>query len=196
MSIGSLGRIELRPPEDLGIIKNKLSVYDDAMKSITDRGLILPTQPKQQFSGELPDNLTMLDDGALGNMLSHISDHCAYAETELAKSNAKKEIAESNLETIRARVRISLRSDGTREKLTTKDKDDVVDTNPDVIEAKSAFLYANTIFLLTKTIVSRYQRNWDTVSRRITQRGQEIERVKREVNVGNIPMGNTSPFRR
>jgi hypothetical protein len=68
-------------------------------------------------------------------------------------------------------------------------------TDPRVVDAQSKALYYEAIYRLTKAAMKNAQRNWDTISRRITQRGQAIERMKREQNVGSIPV-QARAFRR
>jgi hypothetical protein len=72
----------------------------------------------------------------------------------------------------------------------------MVITDPRFNEAKSRVLYTEAVYKLTKTIRDKAQRNWETISRRITQRGQEIDRMKRESNVAGVPIMAGRAFRR
>lgn len=189
--MGSLGRLDISEPEDLTIGSRRLSISGDATKAVLDKGLQFPALTGT-FRGDLPVDITQLDDDALGDLLGKIADYCSYVDVELAKAdNARKE-SEAQWEFVQARVRLGLRTvksfaNDPGQKLTVKDKDDMVCTDPRVVEAKSRHLYTEAVYVLTKTILRKAERNWETVSRRITQRGQDVERMKRETNVANIP---------
>lgn len=183
---GALGRLDLIPPEDLAVGSRRLNVYEDALRAITERGLSLAGPPRG-YKGEMPQELTSLDDEHLGDLLNNLSAWCAFVECELAKAAASKESAQANLDFIQARVRMALRSDSEGRKLTVQDKNDSVTTDPRVVEAQSQALFRDHVYTLTKTLRDKSQRDWETVSRRITQRGQEVERMKRESNVAGVP---------
>lgn len=187
MSGGALGRVDLRQPEDLEVGIKRLHVYDDVLSAISGKGLVMPSLPGNGFNGELPGELTLLNDNQLGDLLSKLATYCGYVDTELAKASVERDIAKYALEFVRAKIRLSIKSSvETQGKLTTKDKDDLVETDPRVVEATSRAIYTDAVYSITKTILNMAERSWDTVSRRITQRGQDIERSKREVNVSNI----------
>jgi hypothetical protein len=186
-----LGFIDIREPEDLDVGTKKLSVSFDAMNEVMAKGLMMPALP--DYKGDMPPDLTALDDNQLGGLLGKIAEYCGYVEAELAKAEVRSMDAQGVLEFTQANIRLKIKSYKDSDvKLTTKDKDDLVCTDPRVVEAKSRAQYAEAIHILTKTILKRAERNWDTVSRRITQRGQDVERMKRETNIGNIQMPSAS----
>jgi hypothetical protein len=141
----------------------------------------------------MPQDLTELGDDELGDLLNNLSQYCGYAEYQLALASVARDEAEARLDYISARVRIGikanhaeLRAEG-EGKLTEKDKNDLVETEPRVVAARSESLYADASYHLIKVIRDKTQRDWETVSRRITQRGQEVERMRREANVSHVP---------
>jgi hypothetical protein len=196
--MASLGRLELKPPEDLEVGIKRLSTYEDALAAVVAKGIMQPQVAPASFQGEIHGDITLLDDKALGTLLGQLSEYLGYVEVELAKAEAKSREAEAILEFTCATVRSCLQPKTSTPggKLHSKDKDDLVTTHPDVVEAKSRDLYAETIFRLTKTVFNKATKNWETVSRRITQRGQDLERAKRGENIGAIPSIPGHSFRR
>ena len=190
---GSLGSIELRPPEELAFGAKRLDVYQDALTQVQSRGIIAPTLPSSGYKGEMPQDLTGLDDDDLGDLLNNLSQYTGYVESELAQAQAKLDSAKAQFEFTYARVRIGVKL-SVEGRLTDRDKTDLVITDPRVVEAQAKVLFTESIYRLTRTIRDQAQRNWETVSRRITQRGQEVERMKREHNVAGIQAPQTGRF--
>lgn len=192
---GSLGRLNERPSEELEVGKTKLWVYDDAVQEIQRKGIVLPSSAVAGFHGEMPQDITSLDDNDLGDLLSKTSEYCGYVEAELAKAKTALNSATARLEFVKAKVRLQVKANATG-RLTNSDKNDLVTTDVDVVHAASVALYHEAIYDLTKTTCNRAQRNWETISRRITQRGQEVERMRRETNVAGVPAHASRTFRR
>jgi hypothetical protein len=194
MNLGSLSPIQ---PMDVEEIKRQLSVTDLAYQAVTSHGFVFPTLPNQQYRGVLPSNLIHLDDNTLGELLGQIANWCLYADTELAQARAARNQAEEILNSISARLRLSVKmgSEGKR-KPSNPELDDVVNSDPRVIEAKRNYLYAEAVFDYTKQLTTAAQRDWETASRRITQRGQEIERNRRTEGVGTVPVMSSAFSRR
>jgi hypothetical protein len=181
---------------DVEEMKRQLTVADLAYQAVTSRGFAFPTLPNQQYHGVLPSNLIHLDDNNLGELLGQIASWCLYADTELAQARAARNQAEEILNSISARLRLSVKmgSEGKR-KPSNPELDDVVNSDPRIIEAKRNYLFAEAVFDYTKQLTTAAQRDWETVSRRITQRGQEIERNRRTEGTGTVPV-MSSAFRR
>jgi hypothetical protein len=189
---GTLGRLDLLPPEDLDNIETSLSsAVSDAMAEIQRKG-ISGAAPPRGFKGDLPDDLSSLDDEKVGNLLNNLSRWCGYLDVELSKAAALKKESEVHLAKIMARCRLTLKVDEEGKKLTGPDKDDRVEADPRVVEASRREVYHFTLYSVLKGIRDEAQKNWETVSRRITQRGQEVNRMRREVSVAGTPtMGRT-----
>lgn len=143
----------------------------------------------------LPDNLTSLDDNQLGYHLALFAQWVGYIDYHLANVDGQRQQAEEYLAYIKARIRIAIKAKGGEKKLTTRDKDDVMETHPEVIEAVQKQIFWESTYRLTKAIRDSIHLGWETISRRITQRGQEIERMRRETNVAGVPAMERS-FRR
>lgn len=183
---GSLGVITgFGPPEDLEQGARALDVYQDAMANVQSRGIMSPSLPASGYRGEMPQDLTSLDDDELGDLLNNLSQYTGYVESELAQAQSKLDSAKAQYDYIYAGTRLKVKA-AAEGRLTDRDKTDLVITNEKVREAQARVIYAECTYRLTRTIREQAQRNWETVSRRITQRGQEVERMKREHNVAGI----------
>jgi hypothetical protein len=184
---GSLARVVLEPAATLEEGSAALNVTQQALAYITQSGLPLPSVSITQYRGEMPPDITMLDDGTLGQLLNETGQWCSFLDFQLAQADANREDAKANLTFVKARIRIAIKNTEEGKKYTVQDKNDIMDTDPRVVAAQSRSLYCEAVYQLTKSIRDRAQRSWETVSRRITQRGQEVERMRRESNVAGIP---------
>ena len=171
-----------------------LDVTADVYASLVNRGLSSP--PKLPgFNGEMPSDITSLDDDELGDLLNKMSLHIGWVEFELMWAHSRLEIATSQYEYKYSRVRLSIKAHTTG-KLTDKDRSDYVVSDDSIREAKKQVLFAEAFYRITKNIRDQAQRHWDTISRRITQRGQEVERMKRESSVAGVGAYNARTFQR
>lgn len=170
-----------------------LNVVNNVVQALMQRGLTPPGRP-EGFNGELPPNISHLDDGALGELLGKMSEYGGFVEAVLAEAAVNKEQAEEIFNQTRAGLMVDLMG-APRGKMNAEEKSSYVDCDPRTVQARSNFLYWKTYHTLTKVVVDRVQRNWDTVSRRITQRGQEVDRMVRGNSMNGRPTHNLT-FRR
>ncbi len=188
MGAGSLGRIELQPPVDIEEGSQRFDVLRYAQGTVQKMGYPAPNLPSDGYRGEMPPDITSQDDDDLGSLLMSLGEYIGSLETALAQAEVERNAAEAHLVYIRARVRIGFKAD--REaygKLTDKDKSDLVECEPRVLDAVSKALYCEAVYKITKAILSKSERDWNSVSRRITQRGQDVMRVVRNGSVAGIP---------
>ena len=186
---GALGKMDLRPPVDPEAGLAQLDVYKDALAHVQSRGISLPSLPLNGYRGEMPQDLTALDDDELGDLLNNLSQYCGYVENELSISQSKLDTAKAQFDFTYARVRVGVKASiEEKPKLTDRDRTDLVVTEPRVNAAEAKVIYEETVYRLIRTHRDQTQRNWDTVSRRITQRGQEVERMRREGTVAGVPV--------
>jgi hypothetical protein len=184
---GVLGRLDLLPPEDIENIEESFdTVNHDAMKEVYKRGILTGAGPRGQ-EVVMPNSLSSLDDEQLGDLLNQVSAWCGFLEVELGKAESNYRSAQRKLNSMKARIRITLKIDEEGKKLTGPDKDDRVGCDPRVSGADREELFHYTIYRITKAARDQAQMNWETVSRRITIRGQEVQRMKRESNVAGVP---------
>lgn len=194
--MATLPKLNLLPPEDIEVGQNRLTTaVTDAQNSLLQKGLTPVTAPSG-YKGEMPHDLTSLDDDDLGDILNNLSAWCAYVDYELAQASSQRDAANAALETCMARIRLAYKTDEEGRKLTVQEKSDLVLNDPRVNVAQSKALYYETLYTLTRVYRETAQRNWETVSRRITQRGQEVDRMKRQSNVAGVPASATRAFRR
>jgi len=176
--------------EDLETGRLRLNITKDVLEDVSRRGIFFqPATPPYQ----LPP-LTQLDDDDLGDLLSTISTYCAFVDEELARASMEYEAAKSQEAFVRARVRIELRD---HTKLKADEARDQMEVDKRVVESRANTLYAKAMYEVVEVKAKNSQRDWDTVSRRITQRGQEIDRIRRGINVESQrdpTTGPTSPF--
>jgi hypothetical protein len=193
--MSGIGSLNLLAPASIEQGVASLSVAQQALEEVTKRGFRFPSLPQQTYQGVLPPNIVQMTDEQIGSLLNEIATWTSYAETQLSLAKQSRNEMEGKLGFIRARIRVALKASDDHRKLSNPDKDDIVNTDPRVLQAQRDFLYTEAVYDYTKQFVSAAQRDWDTVSRRITQRGQEVERSRRGENISNIPV-SSSAFRR
>lgn len=170
-----------------------------AMETIVyQMGIPLPTKEsfRPGFNGELPPSLTDLNDEQLGDLLNDFSKYAEYVGFCVARADGERADAEAAMNFLMARIRLSLREGPDGKKLAQKDKDDMVIADERVKVAMERFRYCDAVYSITKKVADNAKLAWETVSRRITQRGQEVERMRREHTVGSVPMDPARSFRR
>ena len=188
---GTLGRISVLPAQPHEqVVANFQSVLPQALDAFAQRGLN-PPQLITGFSGDLPAHITDLTDQQLGEYLSQFSSYCAYLDMEYAKASILKASALGILKQAQALVRISIKSAAAEEriKLTVDERNDMMEADPRIQQAEFNFQYADAFCDLVRATQEKGQRNWETVSRHITLRGQGVERGRREISAGGIPAG-------
>lgn len=191
MSIGSLNLIA---PAALEAGVGQLTVASVALNDVAGRGFIFPGIPNQAYHGVLPTNVVHLGDEQLGDVLNQIASWLTYAQTQLAIARAARNESEAKMEFIKSRIRLAIKASAEK-KTSNPEMDDVVRTDSRFLDAQRNFIYCEAVYDYTKQLVDAAQRDWETVSRRITQRGQEVERMIRGGTVGNIPV-MSSTFRK
>lgn len=164
------------------------SIPANVATTMEQRKLFLPRPPASGYSGEMPANITALTDDQLGELLNDISQYASYVEGQYALVTAELQTAEKQEIFVRAAVRKEIRALERERKLTNPDKDDLMETDSRVLEVTKTTLFYYNIKVMTKAILEKAQRDWETVSRRITQRGQEIDRQKRTMNTQHVPL--------
>lgn len=185
------GSLNLLAPIPLEAGIQALSVVAAARTDVMNRGFIFPPRPQQAYQGVLPMNLVHLTDEQLGDTLNQIAGWLSFAQSELAQARAAREEAKAKMELTKSRLRLAIKA--TAEKRTSNpEMDDIVISDQRFIEAQRNHIYCEAVHDYTKQLVDMGQRDWETVSRRITQRGQDIDRGTRGSNVGSVPVMSSS----
>lgn len=189
---GSLGRLGIVPIADVETGTQRLSVSQDIKQKFQANGFSFGTPPSDGFRGDIPNDITSLDHDELGDLLAHLASYLKWVSECVTGADVDRKEADAQHEFIKAKVRMNLRGSG--ERLTGPDKNDMVTVDERVVEAQRRLLYCEGYYSMVRVIRDNVEKNWDTVSRRISQVIAEKDRSSREQNVGNIPV--TSQFRR
>jgi hypothetical protein len=184
-SLGSLGRLDQLAPEDPEVGRGKFNVMQDALNAVHSMGITFLRDIPPDYT--IPASITSLTDRELGELLTAVGKYCGFVEEQLPVLKGDMEASKSYSDFIQASVRIALKSNLSEGKLTNPERDDRTLVNPAVIDAQNAVLFKEAKWSIAKAIHGRCQRDWDTVSRRITQRGQDLDRSRREVSVDKVP---------
>lgn len=184
---GTLGEIQLdspAPPENAHVLLHR---QQDVLNYVHGQlGVPQPYKPNESIIA-LPKDLTSLSDDQLGNYLNTLGQWVNYIDYQLSHADGERQSAEAYLTYIQARVRLAIKARTGEKKPTTQDKNDVMETNQQVIEAREKSMFWEATYRLTKSLRDGVQLAWDTISRRITQRGQEVDRFRREGHVAGMP---------
>lgn len=190
----TLGIISLSDEDTDATLKRYSSGLDEAKRAILEKGLSMPTKPSSGFTGQIPPDTVSLGDDELGDLLVQLSNWIEWAEIEMMQVKAQVDASRKKVDFLHSNIRIAQKASG--EKLTVQDKQDITNCDKRVIEEESKLLFFEAQYDLIKVMVTGAKTNWDTISRRITQRGQDLERMKRVENTSNQTTPLRSPFRR
>lgn len=188
--------IENQLPLDDGL--NAYRIRDSALAEFQKRGFSMPQAPVFQqgsqltsYQGEIPSDLTVLSDQQLGHYMSLLSLWINYVGIQMAIARMEKNIAKHQLEFTEATIRLSYKRDDEGKKRTSQEREDMMRCDRRFIEANRTFVYLETFAALIEVVYKSAEQNFNAVSRRITQRGQDQDRGHRGHSVNNIP--NSSP---
>lgn len=193
---GSLEQISLDTPVPIEHAEREFHRQNEVMNYVHNTlGVPVSAQPGNAIVA-LPPDLTSMKDDQLGDLLNVYGQWAAFIDYKLACIDGERQSAEAYLSYIEARIRIEIKAQGGTGKKTVQDKNDIMETNPKVIEARNKSLFWEATYRLTKSVRDGVQLAWETVSRRITQRGQEVDRMRRETNVAGSVVTPARTFRR
>lgn len=139
------------------------------------------------YQGAIPTNLPELTDNELGFYMGVLTEWNAYVQYQLAEADVHKEKAKAILEHVEAKLRIAYSRDEDDKKRSNPERDDFMKADRRYLEANSNLIYWDTLFTYVKAIANSAEQAFSAVSRRITQRGQEIDRGNRSNTVNNMP---------
>ncbi len=180
--------------EGTKLYESKAQMAIDALKS---KGFGVPNPPMMQtdagllpYQGHIPTNLPELSDTQLGHYMGLLSEWNNYVQTQLAEASVQLAKAKAILEHVEAKLRIAYGVDENDKKRTVQERDDFKTSDRRFIAASSDVIYWDTLYTSIRAIANSADQAFSAVSRRITQRGQEIDRNNRNntTNQGsNIP---------
>lgn len=137
------------------------------------------------YNGWLPPDLTQLSDEHLGWYLGMLSGWSDYVERQLAEAFGAMTVAKAKLEFVNAHLLMIHKKEGEK-KRPEPERKALVLIDRRYVEAQAGTIYHETYYRHVKAIANTASQNYSAVSRRISQRQQDIERQKRTVSVGNI----------
>lgn len=144
------------------------------------------------YQGSIPSNLPEMSDNQLGYYMGLLSEWNNYVQQQLAEASVSFTKAKAILEHVEANLRIAYQKDEDDRKRSNPERDDYMISDRRYVEARSSVIYWDTLYTSIKAIANSAEQAFSAVSRRITQRGQEIDRNNRvgtTTQQTNIPPG-------
>ncbi len=192
---------------NLGIVadiplEEGLARYDEslrnALNNLQTSGFYMPLQPKYhsgngiltEYRGELPTDVTSLSDQQLGWYLSMLATWAAYCQTKFAEADINRSVLKEKLEFLEAKLTVSLIGEKRGNKLLSNPQiRAVVTSDRRYLDIKQSLIYWEAFYRITKAATEAAETNWWTVSRRITQKGQALDKDNRVTNAHNVTSG-------
>lgn len=186
--------VQLPLDEGLAKFDNELVA---ALAKLKQQGFYMPHPPAYNqsgvvtyYRGELPHDLAEQSDASLGWYLSMLSTWNAYVQTQLAEADLNRTITREKLEFLKAKLNVAMIGYKHGNKtLNVGQVKAVVESDPRYVEINCNLVYHEAIYKMVKAAAEAAETNWWTVSRRITQRGQELERDRRTPPARNSTTG-------
>jgi hypothetical protein len=151
--------------------------------------ICLNAQGQQQvYNGWIPPDLTKLKDDELGGFLGLLSGWLDYVQQQLADAHGSMTIANAKLEFVNAHLLMIHKREGDKKRPEPERKAMVL-IDKRYIEAQTESIYNETYYRHVKAIATAAEQNYSAVSRRISQRQQDVERQRRTTGALNAPVG-------
>jgi hypothetical protein len=131
------------------------------------------------YQGNIPTNLPEMSDNELGYYMGLLSEWNNYVQQQLAESSVNFTKSKAVLEHVEANLRIAYQVDENDKKRSNPERDDYMTSDRRYVEAKSNVIYWDTLYTSIRAVANSAEQAFSAVSRRITQRGQEIDRTNR-----------------
>lgn len=185
-------------PKNDPTIEEGTSIYESKAKAALDalrnKGFGTPNPPMMQttagympYQGHIPPNLPDLSDNELGTYMGLLSEWNNYVQSQLAEASVQLAKSKAILEHVEGKLRIAYGTDENDKKRTVQERDDYKTTDLRFITANSDVIYWDTLYTSIRAIANSADQAFSAVSRRITQRGQEIDRNNRS---GSVTQGS------
>lgn len=135
------------------------------------------------YDGKLPHNLTDLNDNELGYWLGMVTEYQHYVNWCVAEAQMNRNSSTKELDMVSAKLRLSYKYDENGKKRTEQERDDMMTLDGRFVEAQSRALYYEGYHRFVQMIQKNADQTYNAISRRITQRGQDLERERRASNI-------------
>ena len=175
----------------------KYEIQQSVINTLASKGITQPQKPitidnigqSQWFMGEIPTDLTQMSDDALGTLLGKLSEWQNYIYYQLAEARMNWDKAQEQFEFVEAKLMMVYKYDDgqPKKKRTEPERKACKITDRRYVEQRFAVNYYESLYRFIDAIAKGADNNWAAVSRRITQRGQNIERDRRNSSVTHAP---------
>lgn len=177
-----------------------LDIETEVLQEYEKRGFALPSCPQQMdaqgaivlYRGYIPDDLSMVGDDDLAKYMTLLSHWLEYVGTTQTLADMAHKKAEAQLNFTLSTIRLTYKTDQEGKKRTMQERDDLVQVDRRYIAAKKSALFTEEYNCLVQSVYDAARQKYKVVSRRITQRGQELERGFRNTSGANT-LGNLTP---
>lgn len=174
-------KINNERPEYVDIIQEVFAYV--AHLSVTVPGHNEGREPK------MPDDITMVPDKELGKLIDEQTQWGSYLSSQLAIADGTLNVLRNELEFIEANIRLAYKEDETGRKTTVQQRDDLVKVDARFLAYHRQVTKYDFVCKILKASVEAAHNNVFSISRQITQRGQDFDRQNRSFNIANIPKG-------
>lgn len=174
-------KINNEKPEYVDVIQEVYAYV--AHLGVTVPGIYEGKEPK------MPDDITMVPDKELGKLLDEQTQWGCYLTSQLAVADGTLNVLTNELEFIEANVRLAYKEDENGRKRTIQERDDCTQVDARRIAYNRQVVKFDFVCKIIKASVEAAHNNVFSISRQITQRGQDFDRQTRAFSVANIPKG-------
>jgi hypothetical protein len=163
-----------------------------AVSKLKKSGIVFPSNPTlpaewrdEDGAFKMPNDITALDSGDLGRLMSTLNSLLLWYGAVLASSRIDKLTAERVKNFTEAKVRMEIMSDKQmiKDYKAREDKDAYVNINELVQQTQDWFDSQEATAFMAEQIYKDYDRSYQLVSREITRRGNDYGRNNREDNL-------------
>lgn len=190
-------------PKNSTSLEDGQAIYEtrsqQALNTFSQMGFGIATPPSVQsvagptpYTGHVPSNLPELNDTELGHQMGLLSEWNSYVQQKLAETSVQLMKAKAILEHVEANLRIAYQVDESDKKRSNPERDDYMTCDNRFVDAKSGVVYWDSLYISIRAVANSAEQAFAAVSRRITQRGQEIDRGDRTgatTKQTNLPQG-------
>lgn len=180
------------------------NIQQQVMEQYARGGFSIPNAPQQMvdgqvqpYRGEIPENLTESSDDQLTQYMNMLSLWLDYVGTQQTLADMAHKESLAQLDFAESTIRLTYKTDNEGKKRTAQERDDLVQTDIRYISRRSTTLYMETYLALVANRYRAASQHYKVISRRVTQRGQEIDRGTRNEGAAHGHQGTPSfPGRR
>ena len=137
----------------------------------------------EQYHGQIPEDLSVLTDNQLAQYMSLLSLWLEDVGAQQTLADIAHKKAVRQLEFTEATIRLTYKVDEEGKKRTVQERDDCVKRDRRFVKVNSVAGYTEAYLALITNSYRAAQQNYKVISRRITQRGQEVERGNRNSSI-------------